>query len=345
MLTLIYKYKVNSFFGETILPLNSQLLCYYADDEEFKNDKELCFKDEFDRGYIQTSSWDFLFREYVPTEYWNEMTEGFFKSEEIKIKEIKDIDYYNVSLIANRMFSIFDINMELCSYRKELTKFYCHYQIVNYNGNDDIRLSFLKRLLGEMWIWDLAYNKLSINNNELIYTAENGGSYNVHNLIDHLCNMIHSFSLPDHLLNILLRINKMMHECIDLLLGKNVKYDFGFYDINAKYIDANCFLDIYKNNNEMIFNVLKDCTRDSQSFRELFISHMIIKSYSFFVLKDNPDEILLFKSFLVNNEEIFIKLLSLVIDINFYVSEDDFDGLDIEIYLEKIEKSNFLLDR
>uniref|UniRef100_UPI001E3FAEA3 hypothetical protein n=1 Tax=Xenorhabdus sp. PB61.4 TaxID=2788940 RepID=UPI001E3FAEA3 len=260
MLPFIYKYKVNSFFSKTISPLNNHFLCYYSDDEEFENDKELCFKNEFDRGSIQASSWDFLFREYVPTEYWNEMTEYFFKSEGIKIK---DLDYYNISLIANRMFSIFDINMELCSYRKELTKFYCHYQVINYNGNDIIRLSFLKRLLGEMWIWDLTYNNLSIINNELIYTGENGDSYNFHALIDHLCNMINSFSLPEYLVNMLLYVNKMMHECIDLLLGKNVKYDFRFYYANEKYIDANFFLDAYENNKEMIFNVLKDCTRDS----------------------------------------------------------------------------------
>ncbi|MBD2785032.1 hypothetical protein ID858_02210 [Xenorhabdus sp. DI] len=145
-------------------------------------------------------------------------------------------------------------------------------------------------------------------------------------------------------MDILENIKLMMHENIDFILGKNETYILDFDDVNLKYIDADCFLNTCQSNKEEIFNVLKDCVRDSQYFLGLFISHMIVMNYSFFILKKRANEMLLLKFFLNDNEVDFIRILSLAIDIGFYVWEDSFEGLNLEKYLERVEKSDFLID-
>ncbi|MDE9430565.1 hypothetical protein KKI95_19535 [Xenorhabdus bovienii] len=343
MLFSIYKYKVESFFNEKMPPLDDQFLCYRTHDEDQINNENLFFKKEYNGEYLQVRFWEYLFREYIPEEYWNHIPDEFIKN--IGIPGFVHMDYSGVNLILNNMFFIFDIHREVPFYRKELTKFYCQYQLSHYEGDNNIRLFFLKRLFGEMWIWNLAYDKLSIKNGDLIFKSESGADYNIHELIDRLCDIIRVFSLPDHLLDMLDFINPMLHECIDIILGKNGVYDFNFDDVNLKYIDGSYFLENYRNNQEEIFNAIKGCVRDCQSFQELFVSHVIVMNYSCFILKNSPDEILQLKSFLSDSEETFIKLLSLAIDINFYVWEDSFDGLNLEEHLEKVEKSDFLIDK
>ncbi|MCE1736903.1 hypothetical protein LWT78_25150, partial [Enterobacter hormaechei] len=83
--------------------------------------------------------------------------------------------------------------------------------------------------------------------------------------------------------------------------------------------------------------------RESQTSHELLVSHLIIRNYSFFVLKDKPDEILILKYFLSKDEEIFTEILSLTIDIGFCVWKDTFDGLNLEEYLEKVKESDCLI--
>ncbi|MGJ0580182.1 hypothetical protein ACR71G_19495 [Xenorhabdus bovienii] len=339
MLFSIYKYKMESFFNENTLPFNNQFL-YYEVDIEKENNQSLCFK-EGDEG-LQVSSWDYLFNEYISGEYWKYIPDEFVKDK--GIPGFVNMDYSGVNLIINNMFFIFDINKNVYSYRKELAKFHYQYQTSHYKGDDDVRIFFIRKLLFEMWVWDLAYDKLTLKKDELIFTAESGVSYNIHELIDRLCDIIRVFSLPEHLLEMLNFINPMLHECIDFILGKNEIYDLNFDDVNLKYIDGNYFSDTYQNKKEAILNALKDCARDSQSPRELFVSHLIIRNYSFFVLKNKPDEILLLKSFLSDNDEVFIKVLSLAIDIGFCVWKDSFDGLDLEKYLDKVEETDFLIN-
>ncbi|WP_340611788.1 hypothetical protein [Xenorhabdus bharatensis] len=344
MLRSIYKYKVESFFNENALPFDHQFLFYenYFDYKKKKNMK-LCFKRQYNKDSIELISWGSLFREYMPQRYWEVIPDNLM--EEKEILGFSSIDYYNIDLIFSRVFFIFDINKEVNSYRKELAKFHYQYQSSHYKGNDDIRLFFIRKLLFEMWVWDLAYDKLSIKNSVLTYTAEGGASYPIHELVDRLCDIIRSFSLPKKSLELLDFINLMLHECIDFILGESEVYDFKFDEINEEYIDGYYFLESYQNDKKIILNVLKNCVRDSQSSSEIFVSHLIIRNYSFFVLKNNPDEILLLKSFLSDHGDIFLKILSLVIDIGFCVWKDTFDGLNLEEYLEKVEESDFLLDR
>ncbi|CDH34027.1 hypothetical protein [Xenorhabdus bovienii] len=344
MFSLIHEYKVKSFFNEKTRPFDHQFLCYKNDYEECKeNNKKLLFKESVDEECVEISSWGYLFKKYIPKDYWKNLRGELAKEREIP--GFSDIDYYNVNDLINKIFFILDINKETHYYRKELTKFYCQYQTLHYKSSDKTRLYCLKRLLDEMWISDLSYNRLIIKDNEFIYTTESGVSYCIHDLIDRLCDIIRTFSLPKNLLAILDFINLMLHECIDFILGKDGDHVFYFGDFNIKYINGDYFYDVYENDKDIIFNVLKDCVRDYQSFSELFISHMIMMNYSYFVLKNKPDEILLFKSFLNNNDETFTKILSLTIDIGFCVWTDTFDGLNLEEYLKKVEESDFLIDK
>ncbi|MBD2782867.1 hypothetical protein [Xenorhabdus szentirmaii] len=344
MICSIYKYKVESFFSEVDIRFDNEFLFYQNDFEERKhNNKKLFFKEKVNGEYTELSSWWYVFKEYISKEYWNLIPDEFINDK--GILGFVDLDYYNVDLILNRFFFIFDVNKEIYCYRKELTELYCQYQVSHYKGKDCMRLSLLKRLLGEVWVWDLAYNSLSINNDELIFTSESGFSYNFHDVIEKMCDIIRFFSLPEHLLKVLDFINTILHECIDFILGKNGIYDFNFDDVNLKYIDGNHFLDTYQSNKEEILNVLKGCLRGSQSFSELFVSHMIVMNYSFFVLKDHPNDITLLQSFFNDDEDIFIDILSLIMDVGFYVSEKRFSELNLGKYLDKIEKSDFLIDK
>ncbi len=108
-------------------------------------------------------------------------------------------------------------------------------------------------------------------------------------------------------------------------------------------MDLSHFEKSYKQNKNEIFHVISNCVSENNTFNDLFVLHMIIMNYSFLVLKDNPSEILLLKSFLSSNEETFMKILSLVIDVGFYISEDKFNGLNLEGSLERVEKSDFLI--
>ncbi|MDE9456018.1 hypothetical protein [Xenorhabdus bovienii] len=343
ILLSIYKYKTESFFNESTLPFDNQFLLYKADRKRPRRDesknRELCFKRGCYGDFLKVTSWDYLFREYMPIEYWNYIPDEFIKDK--NIFGFANIDYYNINLIINRMFFIFDINKEACFYRKELSKFYYQYQASHYKSNDKTRIFFLGRLFAEVWVWDLAYKRLSIRNGELLYTAESGVAYYIHDLIDRFCDMIKAFSLPKYLQEMLDFINPMLHECIDFMWGKNESYDFNV--TNVKYVEGKYFLETYRTNKAIIFNVLKDCVRDSQSSRELLISHMIIMDYSFFVLKYHPTDFLLLKEYLKNDDDMFVKILSLIVNIGFHVDKKTFFGLGLSEYIDKVSRDYHLL--
>ncbi|MDE9488122.1 hypothetical protein [Xenorhabdus bovienii] len=341
MFISIYRYKINVFFNEVNSSLNNEFLYYGTYSEDLPENKTL-FLNGCDDESIELFAWDSVFDFCLPGQYWRYI-KGNINSDK-EISSFDNSDYYYLRYILNNIFCVFDLNKENSYYRKELDKFYYQYQVSHYKGNDNIRTLFLRGLFSELWLGDSIYNRLSVNNNELIYTTENGISYNIYFLVNKFCDIIRCYDLPENFLDILENIKSMMHESIDFILGENGNLGFNFDDVNLKYIDINYFVDTYQKNKEEIFNVLKYCVRDSQSFSELFISHIIVMNYSFFAIKDNPDDILLLKSFLSDNEEIFIKILSLAIDIGFYVRKETFNGLNLEIYLEKIEESDFLID-
>ncbi|MDE9540308.1 hypothetical protein [Xenorhabdus bovienii] len=103
MFSSIHEYKVKSFFNEKTRPFDHQFLCYQNDYEECKeNNKKLLFKESVDEECVEISSWGYLFRKYIPKDYWNNLRGELAKEREIP--GFSDIDYYNVNDIINKVF-------------------------------------------------------------------------------------------------------------------------------------------------------------------------------------------------------------------------------------------------
>ncbi|WP_275389101.1 hypothetical protein [Xenorhabdus bovienii] len=338
MLTSIYSYKTNEFFNKYSTILNNDFL--YYDVYSSEGNKTLYFKD-YEDDSIELFAWNSVFEEYLPDSYWNNVCGNIDVSKEIEFFE--NSDYSDFKVITNMMFRVFDLNKKMGFYGKELTKYYLQYQIYHNKDNDDIRTFFLKRLFSEMYVGDYTYNKLSICNNELLFETNNGKKYDVHNLIGKFCDIIASQSLPSHVLDFLLNMKKMLHECIDFILGNGDLYYFNFDDSNVKYIDSSFFINVYEKNKDEIFNIISDSSSKTKLTSELFVSHMIAMNYSFFVLKDKPSEIIFLKSFLKDDEKMFINVLSFLINIGFYVWDDTFNGLGLDEYIDKIEIKECLI--
>ncbi|MEQ1963222.1 hypothetical protein ABLB69_08600 [Xenorhabdus khoisanae] len=339
MLISIYSYKINELFNKSLTVLNNDFLYYdvYSGEEN----KALYFKG-YEDDSIELFAWNSVFEEYLSDPYWNDVCGNIDISKEIECFE--NSDYNDFKVIINMMFRIFDLNKEIDFYGKELTKSYLQYQISHNKNNDAIRTFFLKRLFSEMYVGDYTYNKLSICNNDLLFEASNGKKHNVHYLIDRFCDIIASQLLPSHVLDFLLNMKKILHECIDFILGNGELYYFNFDNFNLKYIDSSFFLSAYENNKDEIFHIISDSSSKTKLTSDLFVSHMIAMNYSFFVLKDKPSEIIFLKSFFKGDEKLFINTLSFLINIGFYVWDDTFNGLGLEEYIEKIETKECLID-
>ncbi|MDE9455984.1 hypothetical protein KKJ05_20040 [Xenorhabdus bovienii] len=338
MLTSIYSYKINELFNKCSTILNNDFLYYdvYSGEEN----KALYFKD-YEEDSIELFAWNSIFEEYIPESYWNDVCGNIDISKEIEFFE--DSDYSDFKTIINMMFRIFDLNKEIDLYGKELIKSYLQYQISHTKNNDATRTFFLRRLFSEMYVGDYTYNKLSIFDNDLLFETNNKKKYNVHNLIDKFCDIIVSQSLPSHVLDFLINMKKILHECIDFILGNGELYYFNFDNSNVKYIDLSFFLSAYENNKEEIFNIISDNTSKTKLTSELFVSHIIAMNYSFFILKDKPSEIIFLKSFFKDDEKMFVNALSFLINIGFYIWDDTFNGLGLEKYIDKIEIKECLI--
>lgn len=63
---------------------------------------------------------------------------------------------------------------------------------------------------------------------------------------------------------------------------------------------------------------------------------MIIMNYNYYILKNNPNEILKLKAFCRRDNLKFFLLLKSIIDLHFFVRKEDFKELHLEYYLSKI---------
>ncbi|MBD2801756.1 hypothetical protein ID854_15205 [Xenorhabdus sp. M] len=136
--------------------------------------------------------------------------------------------------------------------------------------------------------------------------------------------------------NTLLAVHDFHRSVISFLTDYNDGYYLPFddYYVNNTYPDF--FLERYKNNKEEVFHVIKECTYSHLERMNAFVSKMIVMNYIYYVLKDDPKEILIFKKFLGKNNDIFLTAFSFILDVRFYIKKSHFKGLYLGCYLSKI---------
>ncbi|KSW14118.1 hypothetical protein OL98_17275, partial [Proteus mirabilis] len=103
-----------------------------------------------------------------------------------------------------------------------------------------------------------------------------------------------------------------------------------------KYTYPDIFYNNYLENKNNIFRVLTDCVKEGQSKCNLFVSEMIFMNYIYYILREEPSNILALEEFCKENKEDFLKIISRIINRKFYLNINSFKGLNLGRYLSKI---------
>lgn len=120
---------------------------------------------------------------------------------------------------------------------------------------------------------------------------------------------------------------------IDFIMNDKQKINFPYDDFYLNYTYPDIFIKNYHNKNKKIFPILIDCVDENQSDCNFFISDMIYMNYIYYILNDNPKEILELKKHCKKNNQLFFRIIVKIINLNFHIDESDFKGLNLEYYL------------
>ncbi|URJ58897.3 hypothetical protein [Paenibacillus polymyxa] len=323
----IYDYKLRAYFNERISDLNHEYLFYSYPDQE-QNLRVLTLNIN-EQDHISLVRWHDLF------------DRSLFTKMDHPILSVTDAEL--LIRLLSLMFNVFDIHKDAVYSRKNLCCVYYQYQVSHLaeRGNEftfaQDRLFFLHLLLFELGLGDDIYDRLTIENNKILYSMEDGQQYDLHILIDMLHEHINKNEMDKDTRAALGKIKILQSQLVDFILGSHDVYDFPFDDFNNPFAEATMFIQAYNSNKNRVLEVLIDCINEHQSPTEQLISHLILMNYSYFVLKSNPSEITYFKSFCKKKPGVFMKVLSSLLEIRFLVDKSSFTNEGINYYLSRIK--------
>lgn len=322
MLSAVYNYKFNLYFNERISPLHNNDLTY-SYPEIGKN-----------RRVISIISPE----EPITLVRWYDIVTDFAISKG-KTDILDERDYYNVVKLLSLMFNLFDVNKEPNYERKSLFLHYYQYQVshIKNRGSSD-RLFFLKKMMFEFGLSDEIYDLLTIVSNDIFYKTNSGKNISLMTLIDNVFNGVVSKEL--WVSDLLSKIKVIQKKVIRFILGVDDVFEFKYDDFNKSYICSDFFKERYYADKKELFDVIVACVNKYQSSTENLISNMIIMNYSYFILKECPEEILLLKDFCKKKPGVFLDVINKILDIKFFVWKETFKDVGINYYLHRV-KSDF----
>ncbi|MEK4431708.1 hypothetical protein MHB54_21335 [Paenibacillus sp. FSL M7-0802] len=323
----IYDYKLRAYFNERISDLSHEYLFYSYPDQE-QNLRILTLNiNELD--YVSLVRWHDLFDRSLLTKM-----DDVIRSE---------LDAERLIRLLSFIFNVFDIHKDVAYRRKNVFCFYYQYQVshLRERGNEftfaQDRLLFLQHLLFELGLGDDIYDRLTIENNRIMYRMEDAQYYDLHILINILHEHINKSKMDMDTQAALEKIKFLQGQWVNFILGSHDVYDFPFDDFNKPFVEATMFIQAYNSNKNRVLEVLIDCINEHQSPTEQFISNLILMNYSYFVLKSNPSEITYLKLFCKKKPGVFMKILTALLEIRFFVDKASFTNAGIDYYLSRIK--------
>ncbi|WP_090738633.1 hypothetical protein [Paenibacillus sp. Mc5Re-14] len=323
----IYDYKLRAYFNERISDLSHEYLFYSYPDQE-QNLRILTLNIN-EQNHISLVRWHDLF------------DRSLFTKMDHRILSVADAE--RLIRLLSFIFNVFDIHKDIAYSQKNLCCVYYRYQVSHLaeRGNEfsltQDRLFFLHQLLFELGLGDDIYDRLTIENNKMMYSMEDAQQYDMHILIDILHEHINKNEMDIDTRAALGKIKILQGQLVNFILGSHDVYDFPYDDFNKPFAEATMFIQAYNSNKNRVLEVLTDCINEHQSPTEQFISTMIMMNYSYFILKSNPSEITYLKCFCKKKPGVFMKVLSALLEIRFFIDKSSFTNTGINYYLSRLK--------
>ncbi|QBC02396.1 hypothetical protein [Enterobacter cloacae] len=113
-----------------------------------------------------------------------------------------------------------------------------------------------------------------------------------------------------------------------------------FNDTNCYLSDPNTFMYTYKKSKKVIYKALEQCFDKYQSTKNLLISNFILMNYSYYIVRDNLEDL---KALRKNvSQDVFEKIISAIVYRGFFVDEAKILKL-IDEYNVKPEREGYML--
>ncbi|MFK9070805.1 MULTISPECIES: hypothetical protein [Proteus] len=319
-ITKIYQYKLRKLFNPRVLPFEHDILFLQTWEGEL---------DEIISVKLKNKSALYL-------SWWNELFNSK-KIDEIISDEPYDQNYYQFFSFLRILPNLLSINRTENFYNKNLFSSY----IVSQLKSD---LSFLgkekentyKTELINYLFYDMGFaDYFIVEDNKLYFRYSSDEVIKVDELINATYDLVLKYSNEKYHddFNI---IKKQQIEIVNFLLEKDENFIFTLEDQCLIYLSPEKFIKTYKNDTDKIFKILASFLSKDQAALNVFVSKMIIMNYNYYILKNNPNEILKLKAFCRRDNLKFFLLLKSIIDLHFFVRKEDFKELHLEYYLSKI---------
>ncbi|QPB80500.1 hypothetical protein EHE21_14410 [Proteus sp. GOKU] len=318
----IYNYKLKMLFNPRTLPMDECDFIYSNWDDDYE--KLLSLRNDDDSLYL--SWWCDLF-DFEKAK--KEIYQGGYKNHDIFFSFLRIIP------------SIFLINSNAYYENKNIFVTYFVNQLksnLSATGvldEDESKSDFFNYLIYELGIGDRFSKYFIVREETLLFNIESDKFTDVKELIKTVHIVASKFS-RDSNKEKLDTIKQFQLATIDFLLDTKCEYKLPYDDVYIDYSHPNLFVNQYHSDKKKIFSALIDCLNENQSKCNLFISNIIYMNYIYYVIRKCPAEVLDLKKYCGKNNKLFLKIISKIINRNFYIRSGDFKGLNLGYYLSKI---------
>lgn len=198
---------------------------------------------------------------------------------------------------------------------------------------DYLSTKLIKSLLAELFLNGEDFKRFYVKSGELYFKTDNIGDML-------FLDAIRNIHQNDSNLNVYSQLRNFHLAMVEILTPKelNVNFlldncDLNDYNLPLAYCE-NFLTELYANNLR-ILSAIKDIINPLQSSAELFVSNMILMNFIFFCLLDEPDNILILREYL-NDENDFNKILQAIISRKLIIKKSDFVGIIDSDSLDRI---------
>lgn len=189
------------------------------------------------------------------------------------------------------------------------------------------RNHMLRFLLFELSMDDETYRRFSIRDQQLLMSTDGHGQVTFLDMIEVAYKAIRA---DDRKERALLNTLKNYQTGVVKLLTQadDTRYRFSLDDRYSELMYPDVFLHAYTHDRPRVFAALHDTVNPLQSTENLFVSNILLMNYAFYILKDNPRDILALKKY-VNDQVVFGKLLEAIIKRRMAVGKASFEKIAI----------------
>ncbi|WP_340618967.1 hypothetical protein [Xenorhabdus entomophaga] len=322
----LYIYKLKRLFNKRANPIDNDEILFEQCDEEFN--EIISLKVENNSDFSLHRWYECLNEKKIPCD----------------LHCYKPYDPFNGSLrVLPNIFSI--TNNDYYQGKNLFISYFIHQlksigRVSAKNNIDQCKSDFINYLFYEIGFGD-NFDKDFIVEDDILYFIydKNEGKNKKEKVIDILSSM-HKLAkkyVKKGQEETLIKVNKFHCDTIDFLTSNDENYHLPFEDYNIDYTYPDFFTKRYYENQSEIFKVIKDCVSSGQERVNVFVSKLIVMNYIYYVLKNQPEEILLLKEFCGKSNDLFFDILSFILKIRFYVRKEHFKGLHLGYYLSKVE--------